>query len=353
MLTIMAFRCCHALAQDCQGGKASCGPGSISGRVSLPAGVAVEGTSVIASGPSGEGEGFADQDGYYVIEWLPPGEYVVGVNRVGIVPRLDAPFLATYAPGVTDPNAATKFVVVAGSRVTDADVSVPKSLPIRRLRVHATYNDGRLAARQVLWITYGGYGEMGAGEVDQNGIAEFGVVEGDDLYLVANDHEWFTGARCITPVAVGPGNHADLIEVVFSVDGCREQANLTSRALLRGSAMSELTLVNVIVTLLDGSSVQGASVTIQSKRDPWFVAVFNADKDGRLDLPIPKGREFEVYAVVDSRDTCKSHSLLFNTDESVRWRDPGAGVTPWHDASGANATVHLSVSGPSCPAAAH
>lgn len=90
--------------------------GTISGKVSVPAGVDPAGATVIAEGPGGTNSGGVNSDGTYVVRGLATGGHKVYFVHYGI----PSPVLSTYYPGASR-DAATLVPVTEGAGVTNID----------------------------------------------------------------------------------------------------------------------------------------------------------------------------------------------------------------------------------------
>jgi hypothetical protein len=125
--------------------------GTVSGRVTFAAGpIGVNLASVVAIPVAGPAVStLTDPAGFYTINGLPPGNYLVFVhplppdafprNAEGLFKPYDANGLAfdpspnfqtTFFPGTTDTTAATTFNVTAGSNFTQMDFSVKAELTV-------------------------------------------------------------------------------------------------------------------------------------------------------------------------------------------------------------------------------
>jgi hypothetical protein len=99
---------------------------SISGQITLPPGVKVEGTSVRAVNLSSSSDGIAqaDSQGHYEMLGVEPGEYVIGIIK-DTAPRVGGPYPTIYFPGTPNLEEAKKFVVIGPNRFTNVDIKVP------------------------------------------------------------------------------------------------------------------------------------------------------------------------------------------------------------------------------------
>lgn len=305
---------------------------TIRGRITLPVGLKVGGTEVLAHATTGTGSdltGVADRHGRYEIVGLSPGEYVVGVNLWPNFPRAEAPFPPTYYPGTRSLDEAKRFVIQGPAHFSDVDFSVPVAGDIVNLRIQATFEDGRPVQDRPIGLSDTGYGCRDGRHTDAQGMASLPVVRGT-RYIVM-DCGAGSGA-CPAPVTVGPENYPDVVNLVYSQDGCREASNLTAAGVLQASVRSEFSQVPIIVSWSDGRPVYDANVSIiSSPQSVPFTAVFRTGRDGRVEVPVPLDQEFKLDAdIICGNANRGSRTLLFNTHSGIHWRelDPHQEGTP-------------------------
>jgi hypothetical protein len=326
---------------------------TISGRVTLPAGLKVEGTVVLALATTTTGfdlSGVADGDGRYEIVGLSAGEYVVGVNLGSNFPRAEASFPATYYPGTRSLNEAKRFVIQGPAHFSDVDISVHVAGEVMNLRIQATFEDGRPAPDQLVGLSDTGYGARDGEHTDAQGMASLRVVRGT-RYVVMDYGLTLHG--CPKPVIVGPESYPDVVHLVYSKDGCREAENVTAAGMLRASVRSEFGQVPMIVSWSDGSPAYDANVSIISgPHSKPFTALFRTGTDGRVDIPVPFGQEFRLEAGVICTNTNRgSRTLLFNTESGIRWRElaPHEEGTPvWNSLTTPASPIGLVLQGSPC-----
>lgn len=325
---------------------------TIRGRISLPAGLKVEGTHVSARSTKDIGrdlDGYADRDGRYEIVGLFPGEYVVGINLGFEFPRAEAPFPATYYPNTHNLVEAKRFVIKGPTHFSDVNIAAPVAGEVLNLRIQATFEDGRPATDQLLGLSDSGYGDRDGGRTDAQGMTSISIVRGTRYVVMGYGME---PHGCPAPVIVGPENYPDVIHLVYSEDGCREEFNVVHAGVLRTSVRNEFSQIPVIVSWSDGTPAYDADVSVMSSRDSVpFIGVFRTGKDGQIDVPVPLGQEFLVKAQISctngSRD---SQSLLFDTESGIHWRDidsHGAGTPAWNTLA-LPSPVHLVMPGSAC-----
>jgi hypothetical protein len=324
---------------------------TISGRIALPPGVKVAGTTVFAIRSSGGGDtsGIADSQGRYTIRGLPVGEYVVGINVGNPVPRLQAPFPPTYFPGSRDPETAKKFAVSGPGHFSSVDISVPVASEIVRLTVRAAYEDGRPVPDGWIGISYTGAGARGGGRTNSKGIASLSVARGERFWLLSLS----VPSGCFSPVTVGPKIYPKIIHLVYTADACREQFNLEHAGFLLASVHDKFSQVPVTVSFLDGSPAYNADVGIVSQRTLVpFASAFLTDKKGSVDLPVPDNQEFQISASIHRPGTeCESQTVFFNTDNGIRWQEAGtsqSNMPGWDNVQASTAPIHLVLGGASC-----
>jgi protocatechuate 3,4-dioxygenase beta subunit len=99
---------------------------SISGQITLPPGVKVNGALVRAVNLSSYSDGIANADsqGRYEMVGLEPGEYVIGIIKDPAL-RIGALITTTYFPGTANLQEAKKFVIIGPNRFTNVDIKVP------------------------------------------------------------------------------------------------------------------------------------------------------------------------------------------------------------------------------------
>jgi hypothetical protein len=87
---------------------------------------------------------YTEEDGSYVMERLPPGRYLIGVN-IDSTPSRSLPFSPTYYPGVSDKSSAATVVISGEEELEGYDLQLTPPLPERSLRVLVFLPDGRPA----------------------------------------------------------------------------------------------------------------------------------------------------------------------------------------------------------------
>jgi hypothetical protein len=327
---------------------------TISGRIALPPGLKVEGTSVFAvstTGDGGRGRGAAaDSQGRYTIRGLAAGEYVVGINTEALPPRLEVPYPPTYFPDTRDLEEAKKFVISGPAHFSDVNISVPTASEIVYFKIKATFEDGRPVQNEMIGVSHSGYGIGSGSTTDAEGVATLSVRRGERFFLMGYSG---TALGCFPPLPIGPDVYPDTIHVVYSTDGCREEFNITHLGFLHAEVHDKFNQASVTVSFPDGSPAYNADVTLMSKRNLVpFSSGFRTDKNGYLDLPIPSNQEFEVDASFFGPGIeCKSQSLLFNTDRGIRWRELGSSqssLPSWDNVPVSTASIHLVLGGTPC-----
>jgi hypothetical protein len=80
--------------------------------------------------------------GFFDFDHIGPGKYVLVYNRMN---RKDpnSPFPRAFYPGVSDLSAARPIVLKDGQRLSKVDLRLKKGYPVRRLRVHVKFENGR------------------------------------------------------------------------------------------------------------------------------------------------------------------------------------------------------------------
>jgi hypothetical protein len=217
------------------------------------------------------------------------------------------------------------------------------------VRVQATTDDGRAMPDALVGLSHTGYGVYDGKRTNSEGFVSLSLPRGQRILLMGLGNAAY---GCLSPVSVGPSAYPNLIHVVYSVDGCREEFNIVHAGFLQASIHGgKFSQARVMVSFSDDSPAYNANVTIVSKRRMVpFAAGFLTDKKGYVDLPIPSNQEFQLHASIHrSRVDCDSQSLLFNTDIGVRWQQVASnqsGMAGWSNLSAA--PISLVLTGTSC-----
>jgi hypothetical protein len=287
---------------------------TISGHITLPNGVKVVGTEVIALSVTGRfvKSTYADPQGRYTIPGLQPGEYVVGINARGMPPSPEAPFPATYAPGTTDLAQARKITIAGPAAFADIDVSVSAAAGMALVAFSARSEEGRPIDDSPVSVRSTG-GSRGVGRTDAAGIASLRIVKGTRGYLIGGT----ASAGCMVPLPIGPDTYPETMAVTYTRDGCRKQFNLEELGMLERSVDGAIVRMPVRVTFPDASPAYKAQVSIVSHSSTPYAAGFQTDSDGRLDMPVPVNQEFTI----NQRSTWTSGSTSFGSTflPSRRW----------------------------------
>jgi hypothetical protein len=126
---------------------------SISGRILDPSGEPIANICVDlvpASGPPNRPFKIDDctkQDGRYQLKQVPPGDYIIVVNR-GKKPSASEPYPRSFYPGVVIRNRATVVTMSQGAKLEGYDIRIPRKLPTITLRGMVSYSDGKPVARE-------------------------------------------------------------------------------------------------------------------------------------------------------------------------------------------------------------
>ncbi|MBV9960180.1 MAG: carboxypeptidase regulatory-like domain-containing protein [Acidobacteria bacterium] len=86
-----------------------------------------------------------DEEGRYMIDEVPPGEYLIVFNDDDEISS-DEPFPKGYYPGVFEREKATLITLSAGAKLEDYDIRIPTQEPRRTLQGLLLFEDGRPAA---------------------------------------------------------------------------------------------------------------------------------------------------------------------------------------------------------------
>jgi len=334
---------------------------SISGQITLPPGVKVEGTQVTAVNLSGHSNNGAqaDSQGRYEIVGVEPGEYVVGIIK-NTAPQIGAPYATTYFPGTANLEEAKKFVVTGPGRFTNVDIKVPIASKIVNFTVKATFEDGSPVIDQSVGMSYLGIGLGSGSKTNSEGIASLSALSGEEFYVMGlpmyQINQGKVDTRCFSPVKLGPANCPETLHVVYSKDGCRDQFNVEATGHLRSQLRAKFSEVRIAVSFPDGSPAENASVDISGKSDGYnFGSDFHTDKYGELTLPVPENVEFQVAASFFQPPItqCTSHQLTFNTEDGIRWRETNSAPgnsSSWNSVAASKGPIRTVLTGPQCKA---
>jgi hypothetical protein len=321
---------------------------TISGRITLPEGVKVVGTEVIALTVTGRfvKSTYADPQGRYTIPGLDPGEYVVGINARGLPPGIDAPFPPTYAPGTADLAQARRIRISGPAAFADVDVSVRTASDIALIAFTARSEDGRPVDDSPISLDSPG-GSRGIGRTGADGVATLRIVKGATGYVTGGA----MSAGCMTPLLIGPDMYPEAIAATYTRDGCREHFNLEELNMLHNSVPGAIGRMPVLVTFPDGSPAYKAQVSIVSRSRVPYSAGFQTDKDGGLDMPAPVDQEFTIDAsFFESGVSCQSDELLFNTERGIRLatKTDRNSRPNWDDVPPVIGEIRIVLAGPKC-----
>lgn len=335
---------------------------TISGRITLPQGVTVEGTQVTAMNLSGHSNSGtqADSQGRYEIVGVREGEYVIGIIK-DTSPRVAAPYPTTYFPGTTSFEDAKKFVITGVDHLTDVDINVPNASKIVNITVKATFENGRPVVDQGLGTNYSGLGLGSGSTTNSDGITSISALAGEEFYVMGLPiREYNQGKldmRCLSPVKIGPTNYPEILHVVYSEDGCRLQFNVEATGHLHSELPpnTKFSEVKISVSFPDGGPAENASVNISGKSDGYyFGSGFHTDKYGELTLPVPENMEFTIEASffqLQPQIQCASQQFTFNTENGIRWRETksAAGNSPaWNSIASLNGPLRIVLGGSGC-----
>jgi hypothetical protein len=332
---------------------------SISGQITLPPGIKVEGTQVTALNLSGhfKSGAQADSQGRYEIVGLRPGEYVIGIIE-DFAPRIAAPYPTMYFPDTADLEEAKKFVVTGPDHFTDVDITVPTASKIVNFTVKAAFEDGSPVVDQTVGMNYSGIGLGSGSKTNSEGIASLSALSGEEFYVMGlpmyQVNQGKVDTQCFSPVKLGPTNYPEVLHVVYSKDGCRDQFNVEATGHLHSEVRAKFSEVRIAVSFPDGSPAENASVDISGKIGGYyFGSGFHTDKYGELTLPVPGNMEFKVAASFSQPPTtqCTSQQLTFNTEDGIRWREtktaPG-NSSSWNFLPASKGPIRIVLTGPQC-----
>ncbi|MGB7494597.1 MAG: carboxypeptidase-like regulatory domain-containing protein [Candidatus Acidiferrum sp.] len=329
---------------------------TISGRITLPPGVTVEGTQVTAKNLSGHFNSGtqADSQGRYEIVGVRPGEYVIGIIKDG-APRVAAPYPTTYFPGTTNFEEAKKFVITGADHFADVDINAPNASKIVNITVKATFENGRPVVGQALGTNYSGLGLGSGSTTNSDGITSIFALAGEEFYVmgmpIREKNQDKVDMQCLSPVKLGPTNYPEILHVVYSEDGCRVQFNIEATGHIHSELppYAKFSEVKISVNFADGAPAENASVNLSGKSGGYsFGGGFHTDKYGELTLPIPEDMEFTVEA---SFFQCYSQQFTFNTENGIRWRETksaSGNSSAWNSVGTLSGSLRLVLAGSQC-----
>ena len=126
---------------------------TISGRVLDPAGAPIANIcvdlvpSVVTPGHPFKIDDCTKQDGRYELKQVPPGDYIIVLNR-GKKPTASEPYPHSFYPGVLARNKAAVVTVSPGAKLDGYDIRIPRKLPTVVLQGVLSYSDGKPVAQE-------------------------------------------------------------------------------------------------------------------------------------------------------------------------------------------------------------
>lgn len=118
---------------------------------------------------------FQGTKGVFEFDHIGPGQYIVVYNRANRQ-NPNSPFPRTFYPGTTDLSQAQPIEVKEGEQVTKIDFAVKDAFPVRRLRVHLTWKDGKPPG-SVTVMAKADQGDNPAAEKVDDGAYDFTLLE--------------------------------------------------------------------------------------------------------------------------------------------------------------------------------
>lgn len=131
--------------------------------------------------------GSSDNEGKYVIRWVSPGDYHIGIN-ISWAPEIDHPYPRTYYSGFSNVAQARVITVGRGSKLEGFDFVLPHKLLERIISGSVSWGDGRPATGATVSYAPLGYeGESlpGVAELDVKGNFSMRLLEGLDYWVMA------------------------------------------------------------------------------------------------------------------------------------------------------------------------
>lgn len=122
-----------------------------------------------------------DKDGRYELKEIPPGEYLIVLNREGKISS-DEPFPTAYFPGVFEKDKATVLAITQSANLEDYDIHIPSQENRKILQGVLQYSDGKPVAGEFVEFRASEVKEGFDGEVhtktDDQGRFTLTVLEG-------------------------------------------------------------------------------------------------------------------------------------------------------------------------------
>jgi len=95
--------------------------------------------------------GSTDKDGRYKIDWLPPGDYYLGVGLVGANSNL-CPYPRVFMPDFGDTKKPKVVSLEEGQQIEDQNISLPSFAPDLEFEVEVIWPDGSPAENAVVQL---------------------------------------------------------------------------------------------------------------------------------------------------------------------------------------------------------
>lgn len=139
-----------------------------------------------SSSPAGKWR-FTNQQGSYQIDWIPPGNYLLGVNLIG-AQDAQCPRPRTYYPGVSDPSQAKIISIGEGQELQSYDLRLLSQQPQRIIKGVVVWPDGRPATQASVNLANGTRPHYLIGKgtgTDEKGRFELKAAEGCSYRILA------------------------------------------------------------------------------------------------------------------------------------------------------------------------
>jgi hypothetical protein len=122
-----------------------------------------------------------DKNGHYELKEIPPGEYLIVLNREGKISS-DEPFPTAYFPGVFEKDKATVLAITQSTSLDDYDIHIPSQENRKILQGILQYSDGKPVVGEFVEFRANEVKEGFDGEVhtktDEQGRFTLTVLEG-------------------------------------------------------------------------------------------------------------------------------------------------------------------------------
>jgi hypothetical protein len=132
-----------------------------------------------------------NNEGRFILEGVPPGNYVLGVN-ITVAPDKDSPYRPTWYPDAPMRQAAEIIEVGPGQKLSGRDFLISRRLAERTIEGTVIWPDGRPAAKAYVKLSPSAQPRQGTGglrtiRTDNKGHFRITGYEGISYYVVVSD----------------------------------------------------------------------------------------------------------------------------------------------------------------------